>query len=101
MRITAPIPLGIIATGTANVFAREIGLPRSPEQVASTLMNGKVRTIPVGQINGRPFLFVVGIGFDAEAVRQFETQALANSAKQALWDPLSTRSSHIATGPCM
>ena len=68
-----PIPLGIIPMGTANVFAREVGLPRSPERVASTLMNGKVGTIPVGQINGQPVLFVVGIGFDAEAVRQFET----------------------------
>ena len=36
-------------------------------------MNGKVSTIPVGEINGQPVLFVVGIGFDAEAVRQFET----------------------------
>ena len=36
-------------------------------------MNGKVGTIPIGQINGQPVLFVVGVGFDAEAVRQFET----------------------------
>lgn len=68
-----PVPLGIVPMGTANVFAREVGLPRSPERVASTLVDGKVGTIPVGQINGQPVLFVVGIGFDAEAVRQFET----------------------------
>ncbi|MGA7374338.1 MAG: acylglycerol kinase family protein, partial [Methyloceanibacter sp.] len=36
-----PVPLGIIPTGTANVFAREVGLPRSPERVAATLMNGR------------------------------------------------------------
>lgn len=68
-----PVPLGIIPMGTANVFAREVGLPRSPYHIASTLTNGRVSTIPVGQINGQPALFVVGIGFDAEAVRQFET----------------------------
>jgi diacylglycerol kinase (ATP) len=68
-----PTPLGIIPMGTANVFAREVGMPRSPERVTSTLMTGNVETIPVGQINGKPVLFVVGIGFDAEAVRQFET----------------------------
>lgn len=67
-----PVPLGIVPMGTANVFAREVGLSRSPERVASTLMNGKVGTIPVGQINGQLVLFVVGIGFDAEAVHQFE-----------------------------
>jgi diacylglycerol kinase (ATP) len=66
------IPLGIIPTGTANVFAREVGVPTSPDRIASTLLNGKVSTIPVGEINGQPVLFVVGIGFDAEAVRQFE-----------------------------
>lgn len=69
----SPTPLGIIPTGTANVFAREVGLPSSPERAAQILLHGKVRRIPVGQVNGRPFLFVVGIGFDAEAVRQFET----------------------------
>jgi diacylglycerol kinase (ATP) len=67
-----PIPLGIIPMGTANVFAREIDLTRSPDCIARTLLNGKVSTIPVGEINGQPVLFVVGVGFDAEAVRQFE-----------------------------
>lgn len=68
-----PVPMGIIAMGTANVFAREVGIPTSPDRIASTLMNGEVSTIPLGQINGQPVLFVVGIGFDAEAVRRFET----------------------------
>jgi hypothetical protein len=35
------IPLGIIPMGTANVFAREIGLPSSPDHIAMTLLNGK------------------------------------------------------------
>jgi diacylglycerol kinase (ATP) len=69
----SPVPLGIIPMGTANVFAREIGLPGSPDHIARTLINGEVSTIPVGEINGQPVLFVVGIGLDAEAVRQFET----------------------------
>ena len=69
----SPLPLGIIPMGTANVFAREIGLPSSPDRIAMTLLNGKLSTIPVGEINGQPVLFVVGIGLDAEAVRQFET----------------------------
>jgi diacylglycerol kinase (ATP) len=67
------VPLGIIPMGTANVFAREVGLPSSPDRIASTLMNGMVNAIPIGEMNGQPILFVVGIGFDAEAVRQFET----------------------------
>src|SRR4029450_8800122 len=32
------------------------------------------RSIPLRRANGRPFLFVVGVGFDAEAVRLFESE---------------------------
>lgn len=67
-------PLGIIPMGTGNVFAREINLPRSPGELARTLLHGEARALPVGQVNGRPFLFVVGVGFDAEAVRLFESE---------------------------
>ena len=65
-------PLGIIPLGTANVFAREIGVGFAPARLAQTLVGAKVRSIPVGEVNGRPFLFVVGVGFDARAVRSFE-----------------------------
>jgi diacylglycerol kinase (ATP) len=70
--IGAEVPLGIIPMGTANVFAREVRLPFSPRAVAKLLLTGIKRTIPVGQMNGGGFLFVVGVGFDAEAVRRFE-----------------------------
>ena len=65
-------PLGIIPLGTANVLAREIGLGFLPDNLAQTLCNGKIRFIPVGEVNSRPFLFVVGVGFDARAVNTFE-----------------------------
>lgn len=68
------MPLGIIPMGTGNVFAREIDLPQLPEGLARTLLYGEARAIPVGQANGRAFLFVVGVGFDAEAVRVFESE---------------------------
>ena len=81
-------PLGIIPIGTANVFAREIGLPRSPEELAKTLLEGSAREVPVGEVNGRPFLFVVGIGFDAEAVRHFETAGARNLGRAGLMEPV-------------
>jgi diacylglycerol kinase (ATP) len=81
------VPLGIVPTGTANVFAREVGLLLSPERVARTLLYGKVRDIPLGQINRRPFLFVVGVGFDAEAVRHFETTGTRQLGRAGLVVP--------------
>lgn len=73
--IGSDTPLGIIPMGTANVFAREISLPRSPGPLAKALLEGATRSIAVGQVNDRPFLFVVGVGFDAEAVRIFERES--------------------------
>lgn len=67
-----PIPLGIIPMGTGNVFSREIGLAPNAHVVVDTLRHGAANEIPIAQVNGHPFLFVVGIGFDAEAVRLFE-----------------------------
>jgi diacylglycerol kinase (ATP) len=82
------MPLGVIPTGTANVFAREVGLPFSPERIAHTLLGGEVRSIPLGQVNARPFLFVVGIGFDAEAVRYFETSGTRQLGQLGLIPPV-------------
>ena len=48
-----------------------------------------MRTIPVGQINGRPFLFVVGIGFYAEAVRYFETEWTRQMGQFGLVGPVA------------
>ncbi len=81
-------PLGVIPVGTANVFSREIGLPRSPEALAGTLLRGPARTIPVGEVNGRPFLFVVGVGFDAEAVRHFEAKGTRSLGRTGLVGPV-------------
>ncbi|MEO5807651.1 diacylglycerol kinase family protein [Devosia sp.] len=69
-----PTPLGIIPTGTADVYARELGMPRNPAALAQVLLQGRQREIPVGEIDGRLFLFVVGVGFDAEAASLFEAR---------------------------
>jgi diacylglycerol kinase (ATP) len=79
-------------------------LPRSPEPVANTLIDGNVGIIPVGQINGQPVLFVVGIGFDAEAVRRFETAGTRKLGQAGFIGPIvhalfskGSRSLQIAT----
>ncbi|MGI9383706.1 MAG: diacylglycerol/lipid kinase family protein, partial [Methyloligellaceae bacterium] len=61
-----------IPTGTGNVFARELEYSFAPFTLARTLQAGPVERIPLGEVNGEPFLSVVGVGLDAEAVRHFE-----------------------------
>lgn len=64
-------PLGVIPTGTGNVLARELGYSFAPFELARTLQAGSVERIPIGKVNGELFLSIVGVGFDAEAVRHF------------------------------
>ena len=89
------IPLGILPLGTGNVFARELKLPTSPDMIARTLLFGYVRTIPIGQANGRPFLFVVVVGFDAEAIRLFESEGNRTLGRAGyIWPVLRALLSH-------
>ena len=64
-------PLGVIPTGTGNVFANELGYSFAPFSLARTLQAGCVKHIPVGKVNGEVFLSLVSVGCDAEAVRHF------------------------------
>ncbi|WP_218079268.1 diacylglycerol/lipid kinase family protein [Anthocerotibacter panamensis] len=57
--------LATLPLGTMNVWARESGLPLEPMAAASALLHGQVRTLDLGRANGRYFLLMAGIGFDA------------------------------------
>ena len=70
--VGSTMPLGVIPTGTGNVFARELGYSFAPFALARTLQTGPVQRIPLGEVNGKPFLSVLGVGLDAEAVRHFD-----------------------------
>ena len=70
--------LGVLPGGSTNVFARTVGMPNDPVEATSDLMSslaaGCTRRIGLGSVNGRYFLFHVGIGLDAEVVRLVEGQ---------------------------
>jgi len=70
----APLP-----GGSTNVFARTVGIDRraaqASAQVRELLGRGATRSVPVGSVNGRHFLFHVGVGFDAAVVAQVEGKA--------------------------
>lgn len=69
--------LGVIPAGDANVFARDLGIPRDPVHATSLLLECVLahtsRLIGLGQADGRYFTFTAGLGLDAGAVRQVET----------------------------
>jgi diacylglycerol kinase (ATP) len=61
-------PLALCPLGTANVLAAEIGLATDPAAVAHTVLHGRVSEVAVGIANGRRFLMMAGVGFDAQVV---------------------------------
>jgi diacylglycerol kinase (ATP) len=63
--------LGIVRAGSGNGLAREMGIPPRPEQALDISLTGRDRAIDVGEIEGRPFLNVAGIGFDADMAAEF------------------------------
>jgi diacylglycerol kinase (ATP) len=63
-----PIPIGVLPFGTANVLAREIGLPRRPEQIAALMAAAPARPIWPGRVDGRAFVMMASAGFDSEIV---------------------------------
>ncbi len=62
--------LGIVPAGVGNDFARGIGIPLELNDACRLLVQGKVRTIDVGQVNDRYFFSVAVMGFGAEVNRR-------------------------------
>jgi YegS/Rv2252/BmrU family lipid kinase len=62
--------LAIVPTGSTNITARSLGIPRQPEAAIALLVRSHVRrTIDVGRSEERSFLHIAGAGFDAEVFR--------------------------------
>jgi len=57
--------LGIVPMGSGNGLARALRIPLRPTRALDALEMGVRRAIDVGMLNGRPFLNVAGVGFDA------------------------------------
>ncbi|GCE11352.1 diacylglycerol/lipid kinase family protein [Tengunoibacter tsumagoiensis] len=65
--------LGVIPSGTVNVWAREVGIPLDFAGAREVLVHGQTRTIDLCQLNEHYFLLMAGIGIDgavAHAVEQ-------------------------------
>lgn len=60
--------LAVIPGGTANIWAKETGIPRDPERAVQTMLAGARRRVDLGRAGQRYFLLMAGIGLDAEIV---------------------------------
>jgi diacylglycerol kinase family enzyme len=65
--------LAVLPLGTANLLARDLGIPLAPDQAIKALASMSPRRIDVAEVNGQLFLHNVTIGFGPKvAVRREE-----------------------------
>jgi diacylglycerol kinase family enzyme len=60
------VPLAVLPAGTGNLLARNLGLPLGLRAALEVAVGGTDRRLDVGVANGRRFVAMAGIGFDAE-----------------------------------
>ncbi|HVB37012.1 MAG TPA: diacylglycerol kinase family protein, partial [Vicinamibacterales bacterium] len=69
--VHGPAALGIVPAGSGNGLARELGIPRWPERALARALEAPERLIDAGELGGRLFVNVAGVGFDAWIARRF------------------------------
>lgn len=67
------VPLGVVPAGTANDFARAMGLPEDLEQATVLAATGdELREIDLARVDGTPFVNVASLGIAPHAAEQAE-----------------------------
>ena len=65
------VPLAIVPAGSGNGLARELGIDVRPDRAIADALRADPRTMDVGEIGGRLFVNMAGIGFDAHVAGRF------------------------------
>ena len=80
--------LAVIPAGTTNVLARIVGLPSKPAKAANALLSAQRQAAPLVRVKYADTsyyaLFALGIGFDADMVRESERRPHAKGKIGAL-----------------
>ena len=76
--------LGVIALGSGNGLARELGCPLGAlERRVSALTNFKMAHFDLGRANGEYFINLAGLGMEADIAAQFDE--IGASGKRGKW----------------
>lgn len=70
------VPLAVIPSGSGNGLARELKIPLNFEQAFEVALGGTERVIDAGEIEGRLFFNVAGVGLDAQVAHEFAVNGL-------------------------
>ncbi len=77
------VTLGVLPLGTANDFARSLGIPPSLEQACDIIAAGYVARVDVGLANGHPFVNAASLGLASAIARRMSPRLKQRAGKLA------------------
>jgi len=63
------VPMGVIPSGTLNHFAKDMKIPLSVEEAVKTIVAGRVKSVDVGEVNGKVFINNSSLGLYPAVVK--------------------------------
>ena len=79
------IPIAILPLGTANDFAKHLGIPQDIEKACEMILNGKVHSIDLGKANDRYFINVFSFGLFSDISQKTPTHLKNTIGKLAYY----------------
>jgi YegS/Rv2252/BmrU family lipid kinase len=70
--------LAIVPAGSGNGLARELGIPRDSDRAFHVAVQGSERRMDAGELDGRLFFNIAGLGLDARVALRFSETGLAS-----------------------
>jgi YegS/Rv2252/BmrU family lipid kinase len=70
------VTLAVVPSGSGNGLARELGIPFAPTRALDVAFDGRDRQIDAGEIDGRLFFNIAGLGLDARVAHEFAAHGL-------------------------
>jgi YegS/Rv2252/BmrU family lipid kinase len=68
--------MAVIPSGSGNGLARELAVPLDPQGAFAAAIDGRLRVIDCGELDGRLFFNVAGLGLDARVAHEFAAHGL-------------------------
>lgn len=63
------VPIAVAPAGRCNDFRRTLNLPKEPMETVSSIVDGSIKRVDLGRIEGRYFTTVATLGFDSAVSR--------------------------------